>query len=237
MLFFYIRHGDPIYDPDSLTPLGHKQAEALAKRLALFGIDRVFASTSVRAQQTAAPTCELLKKEMVLCDWAHEKYAVEDFAVTREDGKLDWVYREKYHEALFSTKELRNLGNEWYTHPALKKDFKPGIERINREVDALFLSLGYRHDRENARFEAVAPTNERVALFAHQGFSVAFFSSLLDIPYPTFGIHFDIGHTGMSVIDFTEHGGYVYPRVLQLSNDSHLYREGLLTGYQNTIKF
>ena len=42
MLLFLIRHGDPIYEPDSLTPLGKKQAEALAKRLALYGIDRVF---------------------------------------------------------------------------------------------------------------------------------------------------------------------------------------------------
>ena len=37
MLLFLIRHGDPIYDPDSLTPLGKKQAEAVAKRLALYG--------------------------------------------------------------------------------------------------------------------------------------------------------------------------------------------------------
>ena len=29
MLFFYIRHGEPIYDPDSLTTLGHAQANAL----------------------------------------------------------------------------------------------------------------------------------------------------------------------------------------------------------------
>lgn len=35
MLFFYIRHGDPIYNPDSLTPLGRRQAEALGKRLAV----------------------------------------------------------------------------------------------------------------------------------------------------------------------------------------------------------
>ena len=42
MLFFYIRHGDPIYDPDSLTPLGLRQAEAVAKRLALYGLVAVF---------------------------------------------------------------------------------------------------------------------------------------------------------------------------------------------------
>ncbi len=35
MLLFYIQHGDPVYDPDSLTPLGFRQAETVAKRLAL----------------------------------------------------------------------------------------------------------------------------------------------------------------------------------------------------------
>lgn len=33
MLLFYIRHGDPIYIPDSLTDLGKRQAEAVARRL------------------------------------------------------------------------------------------------------------------------------------------------------------------------------------------------------------
>lgn len=31
MLLYYIRHGMPVYDPDSLTPLGERQAEAAAK--------------------------------------------------------------------------------------------------------------------------------------------------------------------------------------------------------------
>ena len=60
MLLFYVRHGDPIYNPDSLTPKGHLQAEALAKRFGLYGLNRVFTSDSVRAKQTAEPTCKLL---------------------------------------------------------------------------------------------------------------------------------------------------------------------------------
>ena len=43
MLFFYVRHGDPIYNPDSLTPLGHEQAKALSKRFATYGLDLRFA--------------------------------------------------------------------------------------------------------------------------------------------------------------------------------------------------
>ena len=237
MLFFYIRHGDPIYNPDSLTPLGHKQAEALAKRLALFGLDRIYASSSVRARQTAEPTCLLLKKEMTVCEWAKESLAWQDFTVPREDGSRTWAFQDRETIALFNTKQMRTLGDAWMTHPALKSDFRPGMERVDREIDAFFLSLGYRHDRENGRFEAVAPTEERVALFAHQGFGMAFFSSLLDIPYPTFCTHFDMGHSGMSVIEFKERDGFVYPKVLQLANDSHLYREGILTGYQNQIRF
>ena len=53
MLLYIIRHGDPIYAPDSLTPKGHLQAAALAKRLAVHGLDKIFASPLVRAQQTA----------------------------------------------------------------------------------------------------------------------------------------------------------------------------------------
>ena len=41
MILYYVRHGDPIYNPDSLTPLGQRQAEAVGKRLALYGIDEV----------------------------------------------------------------------------------------------------------------------------------------------------------------------------------------------------
>ena len=75
MLFFYIRHGDPIYNPDSLTPLGERQAEAVAHRLSLFGLDRIYASTSNRAKLTAKPTCEMLKLPMTELDWCNEGHA------------------------------------------------------------------------------------------------------------------------------------------------------------------
>lgn len=38
MLLFFVRHGDPIYHPDSLTELGERQAEALVKRMGFFGL-------------------------------------------------------------------------------------------------------------------------------------------------------------------------------------------------------
>ncbi len=238
MLFFYVRHGDPIYNPDSLTPLGQSQADALAKRFCTYGLDRVFSSPSNRAVQTAVPTCDLLKKEISICDWADEGLAMRDFGVPHPVHGRTWSFYDTNVLELFNSPEVRAFGELWYEHPALAEyDFGRGVKRVNEAVDEFFLSLGYCHDRENARYEIVTPNCDRVALFAHQGFGICFFSSLLDIPYPVFATRFDFGHSSMSVINFEARGQYVYPHVLQLSNDAHLYREGILTGYHNVIKF
>ena len=92
MIFYLIRHGDPIYDPDSLTPLGHQQAAALSKRLSLYGLDEIYASSSIRAQMTAEPTCKALGKEMKICDWANESYAFQEMGTRRADGVWTWCF-------------------------------------------------------------------------------------------------------------------------------------------------
>ena len=48
--------------------------------------------------------------------------------------------------------------------------------------------------------------NDRVALFAHQGFGLAFLSCLLDIPYPQMSTDFDMSHTGVTAIHFKGDG-------------------------------
>ena len=236
MLLYYIRHGDPIYNPDSLTPLGHRQAEAVAKRLALYGIDEVYSSDSNRAMQTAEPTCQLLKKEKKLCPWANEGKAWAELTIINEEGRQKWGFQHKPTTDFFNTPEIRNMGGNWFEHPFFDgTKFKEGIQRVDLEADAFLLSLGYRHDRDGGFYEAVEPNDKRIALFAHQGFGMAFFSSILDMPYPHFCTHFDISHSSMTVFKF-EGEGMIYPKMLQMSNDSHLYREGLLTGYCNGIR-
>lgn len=238
MILFYIRHGDPIYEPDSLTGLGKRQAEAVAKRLARYGIDRIFSSTSNRAMLTAQPTSELTKKEVELLDFCNEAHAWEEFAPPNENGDRRWLFHQHRMVRLFMSKEVRELGEKWYEHPALRDyHFERGLERINRETDALLLSLGYEHIRERGIYKAVKPTDERIALFAHQGFGISFLSSLLDIPYPQFSSHFDMSHTGMSVIEFADVDGIVIPKALMLANDSHIYKEGLPTQYNNYLRF
>ena len=238
MLLYYIRHGDPIYNPDSLTELGHAQAEALAKRLCILGFDKIYSSSSNRARQTAEPTCRSLGMEAEILDWCNEGYAWRDLTVINENGNKCWAFQCHKTSLFLSSAEIRSLGKDWHSHPFFDgTGFKAGIERIENETDKLMASLGYIHDRENNCYTVEQPKYERVALFAHQGFGLAFLSALCDIPYPEFSTRFDIGHTGVTVIRISgKQGEQCMPKILQLSNDSHLYREGVSTKYQNMFE-
>lgn len=238
MLLYLIRHGDPIYDPDSLTKLGHRQAEAVARRLSIYGIDRLYASSSTRAIMTATPTSEITKKEIEILDWCNEGHAWREMTLTKPDGGLIWGFQNPETIRLFRSEEVRRLGRKWYEHPAFKDTtFGLGIERVQKASDEFLKSLGYEHDLENNCYIPVHPTDERVAIFAHQGFGLCFLSCLLDIPYPMMSVNFDFGHSGMTVIEFAEKDGIVVPCVLTLANDSHLLRDGLPTHYQNRLYF
>ncbi len=234
MLLFFLRHGDPTYNPDELTPLGHRQAEALAKRLALYGVDEIYASSSNRAIQTAQPTCEILKKQPTILDWCNEHHAWIQLTVNDENGRR-WLFQDDDTVRLFASEEIKAMGDNWYDHPHFAStEAKLGIERVKKHAAEFFRELGYEY--QGRSFKAINPNDKRIALFAHQGFGYAFLSVLLDIPYPVISTKLDMCHTGMTVIQF-EGNDLVIPKMLQLSNDSHLYHDGLPTNYKNLIRF
>ena len=228
MLFFFVRHGDPCYDPDSLTPLGLRQAEAIGRRLARYGVDRIFASPMKRAMQTAQPCAELLGKEIAPLDFASEVHAWDELTLKHADGSRTWANLHPPTVQLFASDEVRALGMRWYEHPAFAATtYKAGMERIARESDAFFASLGYEHTKTPGVYLAARENDERVALFAHAGFGGAFLSHVLGIPYPQYGQTFDLCHSSLTVIEFRERHGICVPRVVTLSNDAHLYHENL----------
>ena len=134
MLFFYIRHGDPIYSPDSLTPLGRRQAEALGRRLARYGLDKIFVSPLKRAQETAAPACELLKKDMTVLDWTSEGLAWGEFtSVDPAAGYRTWFFQNRSLRNLLVSAEMRALGADWFTHPIFAETkAAEGVARVRR---------------------------------------------------------------------------------------------------------
>ena len=228
MLLYFIRHGDPCYEPDSLTPLGLRQAEAVGRRLAGKGLDRVVASPMKRARQTAQPAAEMLAKEIEILDFASEAHAWDELTLVHEDGRRVWACSDKETQKLFASPEVRALGMKWYTHPAFENTaLKKGMERVQRESDLWLSSLGYVRTEREGIYKEERKNDERIALFAHAGFGGAFFSCILGIPYPVYSQMFDLSHSCITAVEFRGRDGLVIPSVITMSNDAHLYEARL----------
>ncbi len=248
MLLFFIRHGDPIYDPDCLTPLGRRQAEAIARRLSRYGLDQIYMSSSGRAMQTALPTCEMLKKEAVILDWANEKYAWENMSLQYPDGGRTWAFFDKEYKDVLTSKEIRALGDHWDEHPFFAGGtFAKRHRLIEQQTRDFMKELGFEWCEEKGQYRNLnfdssfrpdaTHRGKRVALFAHHGFGTNFLSRVLDIPYPQVCLKMNFGHTGMTVIEFPETEEYVIPQMLTMGNDGHLLADNLPTMYNNDIYF
>ncbi|MBR3929674.1 MAG: histidine phosphatase family protein [Clostridia bacterium] len=229
MILFFVRHGDPCYNPDSLTPLGLRQAEAVGRRLCARGLDRIFSSPMKRAIQTAQPAAEMLGKEIEILDFASETHAWNELTLVREDGRRVWACSDSETQKLFYKSDVRDLGMRWYTHPAFENTtFQMGMERIQRESDRWLSSLGYARTEREGIYTEERKNDERIALFAHAGFGSAFFSHILGIPYPVYSQMFDLSHSCITAIEFKGKDGVVIPSVITMSNDAHLYEARLI---------
>ena len=223
MKLYIIRHGDPIYETDSLTERGKLQAEAVAKRLARSGIDRIFVSPMGRAKMTAEPTCRLLNLGYTVEDWAHE---IEDERLTpfpdgvrksvtdvqnsyyRENGMIDLSYAEGYDCQGFDQTQMREA-----------------VARIERGGREFLERLGYRE--ENGVYRILTPNEEHVALFCHSAMARAWLSTLLHIPIHLMWAGFDYPTTGVTVLDFRNYeNGVTAPKCLCYADMSHLYAHG-----------
>ncbi|MBQ8388702.1 MAG: histidine phosphatase family protein [Clostridia bacterium] len=220
MLLYIIRHGDPIYETDSLTEKGKLQAEQVGKRMFDAKIDRIFTSPMGRAKMTAAPACRMLGLEYTVEDWAHE---IEDDRLTPfPDGVLKSV-------SLVQNTYYRENGNIDldYEHAFDAQGFDQTNMRRARDIiqkggDGFLERLGYK--KEGDVYRILRENNEKVALFCHSAMARAWISSLLHIPIHLMWAGFDYTHTGVTVIEFKNNkNGVTAPRILCYSDMSHVY--------------
>lgn len=227
MLLYVVRHADPTYTPDALTPKGRRQAEALGRRLATHGLDRIYSSPMIRAQQTAQPACELLGKKAEILDWASESLAAEYFGFNddKRDGRWCWSFGMDPNR--YYTEENIALGDKWYEgYPFCHTKAKEGYELIGKASDDFLESLGYK--REGKRYKIVNHNEERVAVFCHYGFGTTWLSHLLQINPLLFWSRFTMALSSVTIINFRQLSeGYTVPQVLTLSELSHIYAERL----------
>ena len=228
MLLYIIRHGDPDYSTDSLTPRGILQAEAVGKRLAAAHIDRIFTSPMGRARQTAEPACRLLGLTPVVEEWTRE--IGEERLTSYPDGKPKSV------SALQNTCFLENGKCNLDYANALSCDgfsqsrMNEAVAFIKQKGDEFLARLGYEYD--DGIYRVTRPNEERVALFCHGAFGRAWLSQLLHIPIHIMWASFAYNHTGVTVLDFENNeNGITAPKVFTYADISHLYAHGPDTDY------
>lgn len=233
MLLYIVRHGDPVYSTDSLTPRGKLQAEAVGKRIFHSGIDRIFSSPMGRAKETAEPACRLLGLTMNIEEWSHE---IEDERLTpfpdgimksitdvqntyyRENGNINLPYERAY--------ECTGIRDS---------QMKKAVDRIEKGGNDFLERLGYKE--ENGVYRIINKNEEKVALFCHSAFARAWLSILLHIPLHTMWASFNYTHTGVTVLEFANNdNGVTAPKCLCYSDVSHLYAEGLDLIHDNNIE-
>ncbi len=233
MLLYLIRHGDPIYENDTLTKRGYEQAEAVGKRIAHSKIDRIFTSPMGRAVLTAVPACRYLNKQYSVEEWAHE--ILDERLTTYPHGVRQSI--SMLDNNLFRENGEENLSyDEAFSSKAIAPtQMKKAVEFIQTNGNIFLEKLGYKY--KNGVYKILRKNEEKVALFCHAAMTRAWLSSLLHFPLHLVWSGIDITHTGVTIIEFANHeSGYTSPRCLCISDTSHLYKEGLDLIHNNKIE-
>ena len=182
-----------------------------------------------RAIETAGYTADALKLAVEGVDFAREDLIGEEFGIVR-NGKWTWCFWDNETIEAFKTEEVKTLGEKWYDNRVFEgTDYKNGITRVRKATIEFMKKLGYSFNEKTGYYKAEKHVYNRVALFSHGGFSMAFTSCLLNIPYPEFCIRFQhIGASAVTVFKIADEGDDIIPQIYQYGNDSHLYKENLL---------
>ena len=219
MILYVIRHGHPDYEHDCLTPLGREQAEAVARRLAQLGVDRIYASPMGRARETAQPLCRLLGMEPVIEEWAHE---IGDERLT--------FFPDGVRKSISVVQNTRFLENGNWDRRCSDAFDCPGIDEtgmrkavdfLTENGDAFLERHGYR--KENGIYRILQPNEERIALFCHAAMGRAWLSSLLHVPLNIMWASFDYRHTGLTILEFRNNpDGFTAPICRAFADCAHL---------------
>ena len=222
MRFHLIRHADPDYANNTITPAGHLEAQALAVRMKRMGLDHIYASPLGRAIHTMQYSADALGLTHAIEDWTAE---LQDCDLTLAPwGKMAmWdIPGERIRaQAPYAT------ADDWHTHELFADPrFKAAFARIGFASDAFFARHGYV--RDHGRYRIERPTREKIAVFCHGGLGLCWLAHLLEIPLPLMVAGFHLPPSSVTTVLFDERlNEWAVPRCVGLGDTSHLYAAGL----------
>ena len=216
-----IRHADPDYSIDSLTPQGIIEAELLSRRISEMDISNIYCSPLGRARATAQPTLEKMGREAEILDWLREFPA----EVVEESGEKDVVWDRM--PAVWTKYPESYTKDGWYNTPVYEDtDVKECYDIVCKGFDELLAKHGYK--KEKGYYRAVSPNRDTIVLFCHFGVECVLLSRIWNIS-PMIPWHGMVClPTGVTVLTTEEREeGIAYFRCSRFGDLSHLDKEGV----------
>ena len=173
MKLIIIRHGDPDYSIDSLTPTGWKEAELLSHRMKKLDVKAFYCSPLGRARDTSKPTLAAMNREAEILPWLRE--FPPHVAKPDGHGKVawdwlpgDWTPRDYFYDK-----------DRWVEAP----EFQAGgvaeaYKTVTDGLDALLAEHGYV--RQGNLYRAETPNTDTIVFFCHYGLECVLLSHLLN---------------------------------------------------------
>ena len=220
MRILFIRHGDPDYEQDCLTELGHKQVKVGAQRLLEEGIEEIYCSPLGRARQTAQAFSEASGiSEIKILDFMQEiRFGCE--------GEL---YDNKWNPWLgvnALVREGKNLQTpQWREYPVFKNNYATeDTDKIAVEADKWLAGLGYQREGLYYRNNRKDDKEKTIAIFCHGGSGSAFMAHVLNQTFPYMcALLLQYRHTTISILKFDKTPGELtFPIIELLNDDRHL---------------
>ncbi|MBQ2031536.1 MAG: histidine phosphatase family protein [Lachnospiraceae bacterium] len=217
MRLLLVRHGDPNYELDCLTELGHEQAKIVAKRLLREGIQEIYCSPLGRARQTAQPFAEASGiGEIHILDFMEEiRYGRED--ALYQSGNPWLVAMDLIHEG-------KNLQvPNWQEYPGYADNTATiDAEKVMAGTDEWLASLGYRREGLYYRCTNEDDRKRTLVLFSHGGSSTAFLSRVLNISFPhMMSVLGHLRHTSVTSLRFDRRPGALAMPIVEYMADAH----------------
>lgn len=219
MKLLLIRHGDPDYEKDWLTPKGLREAEFLAEKISKLDVKEFYVSPLGRAKATASFTLEKMGREAVELEWLRE-FPVK---IHRPDVEgecpvaWDWLPQDWMQEDVFL--DEHDWGSQ---HVFQKAKVKEEYDRVIAKFDQLLKEHGYERD---GRYYRVNQANQdTIVFFCHFGLECVLLSHLLNVSPMILWHGFCAAPTSVTTVITEERKqGIASFRINGFGDISHLY--------------
>lgn len=221
MKLVIIRHADPDYTIDSLTPIGWEEAKLLAPRISKLDVKEFYLSPLGRAQDTARVTLELMGRTGKTLSWLQE-FPVKVIKTGESAPNILWDWLPEHWTSIpeFYDRE------KWMHVPLFEQAGVPEkVKEVTDGLDAMLAEHGYV--REGNCYRVVRANEDTLVFFCHFGLECVLLGHLLGVSPMVLWHGFCAAPTSVTTVVTEERQqGIASFRTGMFGDISHLYAAG-----------